>query len=88
MVINLDEGGDGAVVDELDAEDVGIGEGGLDVGFEGWGFGLGQGFSVLLGCVVSLTRPRRSDKSDKASIGRRVSSIALNIPGQQRQRPG
>lgn len=39
MVGDLDEGRRGAAIDQLEAEDVGVGERGPDVGVEGGGLG-------------------------------------------------
>ena len=69
VVVDLDEGVDGAAVDELDAEDVGVGEGGLDVGVEdggvGWGDGLLSGvlvhYFVSIGALIPLSRAEGSN---------------------------
>lgn len=58
VVGDLDEGRRGAAIDQLEAEDVGVGERGSDVGVEGGGFRSSLGNRLLELCSsVSVKRP-------------------------------
>lgn len=65
-VDDLDEGLRGAAVDELDAKDVGIGEGGLDVGLNVCSLGGVEDGLFRLGSSIILRKLRVSDGGERS----------------------
>lgn len=73
LVGDVDDGAGGLAVDEAQAEDVGVGEGYFDVGFE-FGGGVGDGGS-LRGIILSVVLETLKVSRD----------VRLNVPELRRQ---
>lgn len=97
VVGDLDEGRRGAAIDQLEAEDVGVGERGSDVGVEGGGLGsssrLGNRLLELTLALAVLFSPLDSFyflslSSRKVEVTRVHGDIETHAPLEQlRQRP-
>jgi hypothetical protein len=97
VVVDFDDGVDGAVVDEFDAEDVGgVGEGGFDVGVKDGGVDGGDG--LLSGVLMALgsqyisadffSSLEKLPEQKTSSIDSMPKTKIWSVPGRQHQRPG